>query len=105
MSERPRARLVAYGVAVLAPAVSLRVRRRIVAQERRRAEEALREAEERFRQLAENIHETFWMTDARRERVLYVSPGYEEVFGRTCQALYEQPRCWVESIHPDDRDR
>src|SRR5438094_974480 len=38
-----------------------RAHRRIVAQERRRAEEALRETEGRFRQLAENIHEIFWM--------------------------------------------
>src|SRR5713226_4280941 len=67
-----------------------RARRRIVAHERRRAEEALREAEDRFRQLAENIHEILWMRDARQERVLYVSLGYEEVWGRTCQSLYEQ---------------
>ena len=42
-----------------------RARRRLVAEERRRAEEALRETEERFRQLAENIHEIYWMMDAR----------------------------------------
>src|SRR5262249_30844270 len=62
-----------------------------------------REREERFRQVAENIHEIFWMVDARSDRVLYVSPGYEEVWGRTCQSLYEQPHSWIESIHPDDR--
>src|SRR5205823_11914005 len=82
-----------------------RAHRRIVAQERRRAEEALRETEGRFRQLAENIHEIFWERDARDDRLIYVSPGYEEISGRTCQALHEQPRSWVESIHPDDRDR
>src|SRR5437660_6253049 len=80
-----------------------RARRRIVADERRRAEEARREAEERFRQLAENIHEIFWMTDAQDERLIYVSPGYEEVWGRTGQSLYEQPHSWLDSIHPDDR--
>jgi PAS domain S-box-containing protein len=82
-----------------------RARRRLVAQERQRAEEALRQTEERFRQLAENIHEIFWMRDARDNRLIYISPGYEEVSGRTCQSLYDQPRSWVESIHPDDRDR
>src|SRR5205823_14038960 len=82
-----------------------RSRRRIAADERRRAEEALRATEGRFRQLAENIHEIFWMRDARDDRMIYVSPGYEKVWGRTCQALYEQPRSWVESIHPDDRDK
>ena len=63
-----------------------RARRRIVANERQRAEETLRETEERFRQLAENIHEIFWIRDAREDRIIYVSPGFEEVWGRTPQA-------------------
>ena len=82
-----------------------RARRRIVADERRRAEEALRETEERFRQLAENIHEIFWETDARDDRIIYVSPGYEEVWGVMGPDVYEQPGSWVKRIHPDDRDR
>src|SRR5438132_1853985 len=81
-----------------------RARRRILADERERAEEALRETDERFRQLAENIHEIFWMMDNAGERMIYISPGYEEVSGRTRRSLYEQPRSWVENIHPDDRD-
>src|SRR5260370_39037963 len=64
-----------------------RARRRIVADERRLAKEALHETEERFRQLAENIHEVFWMTEPRQEQILYMSPGYEEVWGRTRQSL------------------
>jgi two-component system, sensor histidine kinase and response regulator len=82
-----------------------RARRRIVADERRRGEDACRGIEERFRQLAENIHEIFWMMDARDERIIYISAGYEEVSGRTRPSLYERPRSWVEAIHPDDRDR
>ncbi len=82
-----------------------RTRRRLLANQRQRAEEALRETEDRFRQLAENIHEIFWMKDARDDRMIYISPGYECVSGRTCQSLYEQPGVWVESIHPDDRAR
>jgi len=82
-----------------------RAQRRIVADERRRAEETLRETEGRFRQLAENIHEIFWVRDARDDRMIYVSPGYEVVWGRSCQSLYEEPRSWVQSIHPDDRDK
>ncbi len=78
--------------------------RRMVAVECRRAEEALHETEERFRQLAENIREIFWLMDARGDQVIYVSPGYEEVWGRTLQSFYEQPGSWVESIHPEDRD-
>ena len=54
-----------------------RTRRRIQADERRRAEETVRETEERFRQLAENIHEIFWVRDVRDDRIVYVSPGGE----------------------------
>ncbi|MDB5308151.1 MAG: domain S-box protein [Gemmataceae bacterium] len=98
--------LVLVGTIISGLSESLhRARRRIVADERRRAEEARRETEGRFSQLAEHIHEIFWMSDVRGEQLFYVSPGYEEVWGRTRQALYEDPRSWVESIHPDDRER
>ena len=50
------------------------------------------QSEERFRQLAENIHEVFWMTDPQTTQLLYISPAYEQVWGRSCQSLYEQPR-------------
>jgi PAS domain S-box-containing protein len=73
--------------------------------ERRRAERNLRESEERFRQVAENIQEVFWMTQAGEPRVLYVSPAYEKVWGRTCDSLYESPPSWLQSLHPDDRER
>jgi PAS domain S-box-containing protein len=81
-----------------------RAQLRIAESERQRGEEALRETEERFRQLADNIHEIFWMMDDR-ERMIYISPAYEEASGRTRQALYEQPRSWADVIHPDDRDK
>jgi len=73
--------------------------------ERKRAEEALRESQERFRQLAETIREVFWMSDPEKNRMIYVSPGYEDIWGRTCESLYASPRSWLEAIHPDDRAR
>ncbi len=65
---------------------------------------ALRESEEKFRQLAETIHEVFWMTDAKAEQVLYISPGYEEIWGRTKESLYQRPSSWLEAVHPEDRE-
>jgi len=73
--------------------------------ERKRAEAALREREERFRQMAENIREVFWLSDPEKARIFYISPGYEEIWGRTCQSLYAEPRSWLAAIHPEDRDR
>jgi two-component system, cell cycle sensor histidine kinase and response regulator CckA len=69
------------------------------------AEEALRESEARFRQLAENINEVWWMTDAEKREVLYISPSYESIWGRTCTSLMKQPNSFFEAIHPDDRPR
>jgi two-component system cell cycle sensor histidine kinase/response regulator CckA len=69
------------------------------------AEAILRESEERFRQLAENISEVFWMTDPAKREMLYISPGYETIWGRTCKSLMERPHSFFDAIHPDDRPR
>jgi len=73
--------------------------------DRKLAEAARTNSEERFRQLAENIHEVFWMSSLKPHQILYVSPGYERVWGRTCESLYQHPTYWLEAIHPLDRDR
>ena len=66
---------------------------------------ALQESEERFRQMAENIREVFWMGSVDKEALLYISPAYEKIWGRTCQSLFETPQSFVDAIHPDDRAR
>ncbi|MGZ5111702.1 MAG: PAS domain S-box protein [Usitatibacter sp.] len=69
------------------------------------AEERLRESESRFRELAENIREVFWLTDAAKNQMLYVSPGYEQIWGRSCESLYASPTEWSNAIHAEDRER
>ena len=66
---------------------------------------ALGESEERFRQIAENIHEVFWLTTVDSSRMLYISPAYEAVWGRSCESLYQGPRSFLTAIHPEDRPR
>ncbi len=73
--------------------------------ERREAERAVEESQERFRQLAEHIKEVFWITDPAKDRIIYISPGYEEIWGRSCDSLYAAPDSWMEAIHPEDRQR
>ncbi len=70
--------------------------------ESRKAENALRESEERFRQLAENIREVFWVNSPAGDNMVYVSPAYEEIWGRSCESLYRNPRGWMGPIHPED---
>jgi PAS domain S-box-containing protein len=66
------------------------------------AEHALRESEERFRELAENLREVFWLFDWKNQKVEYVSPAFEEVWGRSPQNLYDNYDEWAASIYPDD---
>lgn len=62
----------------------------------------VKEREERFRQIADNVREVFFMISAETDEILYISPAYEEVWGRTCESLYEDPESWLMAIHPDD---
>jgi PAS domain S-box-containing protein len=72
---------------------------------RKQAEEALRENEERFRQLAENIQEVFWLCNPDITEIFYISPAYEQIWGHTCQSLYEAPQSFLEAIHPEERQQ
>jgi two-component system sensor histidine kinase/response regulator len=69
------------------------------------SEEALRESEERFRLIAETIDEVFWMADVETDRVSYVSPGYDRLWGRTRKSLYQDPRSFLTAVHPEDLER
>jgi diguanylate cyclase (GGDEF)-like protein/PAS domain S-box-containing protein len=71
--------------------------------EKERAEAAQCVSEERFRQLAENIRDAFFLIDTDSYRVLYISPAYEEIWGRSCESLYANPESWLEVVHPEDR--
>lgn len=72
---------------------------------RKRAEAALRESEEKFRGFAEAAEQVFWITGLRPERVVYVNPSFEHIWGRSANDLYADPRLWVEAIHPEDHER
>lgn len=73
--------------------------------QRKQAEAALRESEQRFRQMANNIQEIFWMLDAESMKILYVNPAYETITGRSIQSLSEEPKSYEDVIHPEDRVR
>ncbi|MBI2928249.1 MAG: PAS domain S-box protein [Verrucomicrobia bacterium] len=73
--------------------------------ERKGAEAMVRESEAKFRLLAEKIQDVFWISTPTIDRMIYVSPAYEKTWCRTCESLYEQPRSFVEAIHPEDKAR
>ena len=54
-------------------------------------------------QIAENIEQVFWLSELRSGRILYVSPAFETVWGRSRESLYADPSILIESVHPEDR--
>lgn len=71
----------------------------------KRAEDKLRLSEEQFRQLAENVREVFFILTPEPFQVSYLSPAYEEIWGRTRREIYDWPPAWIELVHPADRER
>ena len=65
----------------------------------------LQESEERFRQLAENIKGVFWLGSPDWNEVIYISPAYQDTWGRSCQSLYENPRSWLDAVVEEDREQ
>ena len=61
------------------------------------------ESEERFRQLVENINEVFWIYDLSDNSIIYASPSYEMIWGRTRESLYENPESFFLAIRKQDR--
>lgn len=71
--------------------------------ERKEAEEQLRESRALLQQVTESIEEAFWLYDHREGRVVYVSPGYQRLWGRSTEGLYRHAGDYLEGIHPEDR--
>jgi PAS domain S-box-containing protein len=71
----------------------------------RQTQDELRDSEERFRQLTDNIEDVFWMFSVPGRGLVYVSPAYAAIWGRSCDSLREHHDSWLEALHPDDRPR
>lgn len=73
--------------------------------DRKRIERALIESEERFRQMAENIQEVFFLLDVATEKVLYLSPLARTFLGLPVSELAARPMSFIEGMHPEDSER
>ncbi|CAN7297927.1 ATP-binding response regulator [Massilia sp. LjRoot122] len=71
----------------------------------RQTQGELRDSEERFRQLTDNIDDVFWMFSVPERDLVYISPAYPALWGRSVESLRQQPAGWLEAVHPDDRAR
>jgi PAS domain S-box-containing protein len=71
--------------------------------ERKQAEQDLRLSEERFLQLANNIQEVFWITDAASGEDIYISPASKTIWGRSVETMLHDSNVFLETIQPEDR--
>lgn len=72
--------------------------------DRKQAQEALRQSEERFQEIAHTVNQFFFVRSTITGEYLYVSPAYEKIWQRSCESLYQNPDSWLETIHPEDRE-
>jgi diguanylate cyclase (GGDEF)-like protein/PAS domain S-box-containing protein len=63
----------------------------------------LQESESRFRQLADNLDAAFWIGTPDWQQVIYISPAYERIWGRTAENLYRRGLDWFDAITEEDR--
>jgi len=82
-----------------------RVRGEQAALAQARAEDALRQSELRFLQLAEAMPECFWLIDVATRRVVFVNPAYAQIWGTRCEDLLADRMDWLRHVHPEDRER
>jgi len=68
-------------------------------------ENALRESDEKFHQLADNISDVFWIRSPDMREVHYVSPAFEKIWGVPVRTQFDDPQQWNDFIVHDDRER
>jgi PAS domain S-box-containing protein len=73
--------------------------------ERTHAELSLRESEDRFQEMANNIAEIFWRMDARTQEIAYINSAYTDITGHSVESLRDSPSAYQELVHPEDRIR
>ena len=90
-------------VSAIASQVGLAIRNAQLYENQNKANEDLLISEEKFRQVAENVGEVFWLRSADNSKMLYISPAYEMVWGRTVQSLYDNPQTFIDSTYDADK--
>jgi two-component system cell cycle sensor histidine kinase/response regulator CckA len=73
--------------------------------EQQAAVTAMKESEERFRQLAENIPGVVYLVEPKSWKILFISRAYDAIWGRSHATLYDNSRAFLDALHPDDRER
>jgi diguanylate cyclase (GGDEF)-like protein/PAS domain S-box-containing protein len=85
----------------LSPAVRRALDDVVERAERRRAEEALRESEERYTLAVQGASDGLWDWDLKKGE-LYLSPRWKEILGYATEEIGTAPGEWLDRIHPSE---
>jgi PAS domain S-box-containing protein len=67
-----------------------------------KSREYLRQQEELFHLMIETIEEVFWTFDLKSDKLLYISPKYEKVYGNPIKLLYSKPGSFLKTVSAED---
>ena len=73
--------------------------------ERKQAEQALRNSEERLESILNSLNDIVWSMEIESKKILYLNPAIAKVYGRPVEEFFQQPSLWFDVIHPADRQR
>jgi len=68
-----------------------------------RSAEALGESEEYFQSLLRSVDDVVWAATICGSEMLYINPAVERVYGMPAAEFFENPRLWLEAVHPEDQ--
>lgn len=66
-------------------------------------EKELRHIGDFLAKIAEKSEHVYWLSSPNLDRIVFVSPAYEKIWGRPREELYNNPQLWDQFLHPDDR--
>jgi diguanylate cyclase (GGDEF)-like protein/PAS domain S-box-containing protein len=73
--------------------------------ERQQQEQALRESEARFQELANNLECIFCLSDIKQQQIIYLSPAYEKVYGWPINDKHTASSAFLNHVHELDREK
>jgi len=73
--------------------------------DRKKAEEKLKESEEKYRNLTEGLNELIYSADPKTFQVKHVNKAIESIYGYTVEEWLKDTSLWENTIYPDDKDK
>jgi PAS domain S-box-containing protein len=81
----------------------LRIKEMVKKEKSRLELEAILEGYPAIQQVLLNINQVVWLLDLSSGQIIFVSPTFEVIWGRSRESLYADPLALIKSVHPEDR--